>query len=767
VRAPALIAAVASLVVLLDLGGHLDGFERKTLDARYRFFASPGPHTGDIVILNISEEAIRMLEPFYGRWPWPRAVHADAIDYLEADGARAIGFDILFSERALRQEVDAATIGELKALAKNADLPEVRAELQRRLDAVDPALSDAWFVERVGRSSNVFQASVFHVAEDDLALDPGLAADEEQAVRIRSALSASAVPTRKRSRDPVFFNATVPFEALARASRGVGHINYLPDGDGVCRRFMPLAWLGQGEAAYPSLALIVAAALKGVPPKSIGTKDDRVVVGDIEIPLLPDGSALINYRGGRVTDDPGGRGKFESFYRHISYEAVLASADYVRAGKDPPLAKGTFANKVVLVTASAAGLADLRATPFSPVTPGVEIHANIIDNVLSGGFLRRLDGLAEKGYVLALALLVGAIAARTRPQVGAVAVALLASGVMGFHWALFGHGWVLPIVSVAVALVATYLGVVLLKYAAEEKEKTRIRAAFGHYLAPQVLEEVLRSPERLRLGGERRRVTVLFSDIEGFSSLSERLAAEEVAAILNEYLDRMMACIKQTGGTLDKFIGDAVMAEWNAPVAQPDHAARACETALLMAEETARLGEKWRAEGKPPLNMRIGINTGEMIVGNLGSSEIFDYTVIGDEVNVAARLEPLNKDFASRIAVSASTRGDAEAQRPGRFVFRRLVRVALKGKTAPLDVSELVGARDAVTAERMAAIGLFERGIDAYLARRFAEARTLFGQALEREPQDGPARRYLEQCTACEAAALPPDWQGVYVQESK
>lgn len=766
-RVPALIAVLASFVVFLDPGGHLDAFERKTLDARYRFFARPGPHTGDIVILHISEESIRTLEPFYGRWPWPRAVHADAIDYLEGDGARAIGFDILFSERALRQEVDAATIGELKALARNADLPEVRAELQRRLEAVDPALSDAWFVERVGRSTSVFQAAVFHVAADDVALDPGLAADEETAARIRSALSASAVSARAPSRAPIYFNATIPFEALARASRGVGHINYLPDGDGVCRRFMPLARLGAEEAAYPSLGLIVAAALKGIAPSAIGVGEDRVVVGDVEIPLLADGSALINYRGGRVASDPAGGSRFESFYRHIAYDAVLASADFVRAGKDPPLPKGTFANKVVLVTASAAGLSDLRATPFSPVTPGVEIHANILDNVLSGGFLRRMDGLAEQGYVLALALLVAAVGARTRPKVGATAVALLAAVLLGIHWALFAHGWVLPIVSLAVALAGTYLGVVLYKYAAEEREKTRIRTAFGHYLAPQVLEEVLRSPDRLRLGGERRRMTVLFSDIEGFSSLSERLAAEEVAALLNAYLDRMMGCIKRTGGTLDKFIGDAVMAEWNAPLAQPDHAARACETALLMTAEVAQLKEQWRAAGKPELAARIGVNTGEMIVGNLGSSEIFDYTVIGDEVNVAARLEPLNKDFGSRVAVAASTRAEAEAQRPGEFVFRRLARVALKGRTAPLDVHELVGSRDAVPAERIEAIRLFEQGLDLFFERRFAAARELFGQALARSPHDGAARRYLTQCAAYEEAPPAPDWQGVYVQESK
>ncbi len=691
-KSSALVALLASLAVFLDPGGQLDGFERKTLDARHRHFARPSPRTGDIVILEISEESIRALEPVYGRWPWPRAAHADAVEYLAADGASAIGFDILFPERSLRQEVDAATLAALRALAKNADLPEVRAELQRRLDEVDPGLSDDALVAQADRSGNVFQASVFHVGENDLALGRGAAADGATAARIRSALARSAVPARLGRREAVFFDATIPFEALARASRGVGHINYLPDSDGVCRRFMPLAWFGAEDTAYPSLALIVAARAMGIAPERIAVSADRVAVGDTEIPLLPDGSALIAYRGGRVANEPGGGSRFDSFYRYTPYDLVLASADLVRAGKEPVLPRGTFARKVVLVTASAAGLADLRATPFSPVTPGVEIHANVIDSILSGGSLRRLGGWTETGYVLALALIVGAVAARTRPATGAAAAATLAVLVVGAHWALFGHGWVLPIVSASFALGGTYLGAVVLRYVAEEREKRRIRAAFGHYLAPQVLEEVLRAPAGLRLGGERRRMTVLFSDIEGFSALSEQMAAEDVGALLNEYLDRMVACVEGTGGTLDKFIGDAVMAEWNAPVAQPDHAARACASALLMIDAVQALAGQWRAAGRPPLNVRIGINTGEMVVGNLGSRKIFDYTVIGDEVNVAARLEPLNKDFDTRIALAASTRAEAEAQRPGEFVFRRLASVTLKGKRAPLAVHRPPGA---------------------------------------------------------------------------
>jgi adenylate cyclase len=663
--------------------------------------------------------------------------------------------------------VDSGTIHQLKALAKNADIPEVRVELQHRLDTLNPELGDALFVSQVEQSKNVFHASVFHVGENDLALDANLRADDNTVAKIRSLLSTSAVPATPRRRDNMFFAATLPFHELAKASRGVGHINYIPDADGVCRRFMPLAWLGAQNIAYPSLSLIIAARVKGIPLDEIRLENDRLVVGDADIPLLADGSAMINYQGGRVTHEAAGKQKYASFYTYVPYESVIASADLIRAGKQPVLPRRTFKDKIVLITASAAGLTDLRATPFSPVTPGVEIHANIIDNILSRRFLRTMDGQTENMYIFVLALIVGVGTVWTRPYIGVAAVTALSALVIGLHHTLFDHGWALPVVNVSVAMVGTYLGVVLLKYVAEEREKKKIRSAFGHYLAPQVLEEVLRSPETLSLGGERRHMSVLFSDIEGFTSLSERMAAEDVSAMLNEYLDRMMTSIKETGGTLDKFIGDAVMAEWNAPTTQEDHAARACEAALLMMDEVRTLREKWRGERRPPLNVRIGVNTGEMVVGNLGSREIFDYTVIGNEVNVAARLEPLNKEFDTNIAVSVSTRDEAEIHRPGKFVFRRLARVALKGKTAPLDVYELVGRKETVEQERIEAIGIYGQGLDLFLEARFPEAKKLFEKAIEKYPGDAPSRTYMQLCALYQEHPPASDWGGTHIQRSK
>lgn len=756
-----------SFVVFIDPGKHLTSFEKKTIDARYLFYAQSTHHTNDIIVLNISEEAIKRFEPFYGRWPWPRSLHGEVVEYLTSDGATAIGFDIIFSEQSMRQEVDAATIHDLKALAKNTDIQEIRDELLYRLDALRPEINDMLFVSAVKNSGKVFQSSVFHANDNDIAEDPNLRADRSTTKKVTSALSKSDVAITRKHHQNVFFNVTVPFPKLAKASRGIGHINILPDNDGTYRRYPPFLWFKNTDIAYPSFPLIIAAEAKGIPLHSIRMLDDSLVLGDTVIPLLSDGSVMINYQGGTVVYDKDGKPRYESFYRYIPYDFVIASKDLIQAGKQPLLPLGTFKNKIVLVTTFAAGLSDFRATPFSPVTPGIEIHANIIDNILSKRFLRQVDGWNEKIYVSLLAIVIGIIAAASRPYIGFAVTLALTGAAIGLHWKLFEYGWALPIVNVSVTMVSTYLGVLLLKYISEEKEKRLIRFAFGHYLAPQVLENVLRSPNKLKLGGERRYMTVLFSDVEGFTALSEQMPPEEISAILNEYLGQMMQCIKRTGGTLDKFIGDAVMAEWNAPVTQEDHAARACETALFMMEALEILREKWKNEQRPPLNARIGINSGEMVVGNMGSKEIFDYTVIGTEVNTSARLEPLNKDFDTRIAVSESTRFEAEKHCSGKFSFRFLAKVALKGRNIPLNVYELLGQKYAIGREHLEAMEIYSEGLDLFFKARFSDAKKLFQKAVEKCPDDGPSKTYISLCEFYETNPPPSDWEGVYTQTSK
>lgn len=743
-------ALLAACLISLDPGGLLENFERRTLDARARYHARSTPFTGRIVILDISEDSIERLRPLYGRWPWPRSLHGELAEYLAADGATAIGFDLLFAEPVLRREVDTTDWEALAALSGSADLAEVRTELARRIDALQPGLGDREFVAAVARAGNVFQAAVFA---------PGAVTPSAAAPVLRPSVPLAAIGDAAMRAQ-----AILPFTGLAHASRGIGHINVVPDADGSYRRFMPLLWWGERAAAHPALGIAIAAHVKGVALASIKRQAMQLVIGDAVLPLMPDQSAWIHYQGGTLTRQADGGETFQSFYRHIPYEQVLATKDLLASGQPAPLARGAFRDKIVLVSAQAAGLSDLRATPFSPVTPGIELHANIIDSLLAGRSLRAPGAvpswLLMFGASLAIALLVRKLRLRL-----SVPLALATSGAfVAAVWFLYGQGWVLALVQPVAAMLLAGASVLLARTASAERERRRLRSAFGHYLAPSVLEEVLRAPDQLQLGGERRHMTVLFSDIAGFTTFSEQLPPEQVSALLNAYLDRMTACVTQTGGTLDKFVGDAVMAEWNAPLAQPDHAARACASALAMLEQV-RDPERSGASGA--FEIRIGINTGEMIVGNMGSHQIFDYTVIGNEVNTGARLEPLNKDFGTRIIVAAATRNEAEAQRPGHFAFRALGRVSPKGRVTPLEIHELAGWNASLEPALRESFAIFEEARAHYLAGRFEKALQLFRQALERRPEDGPSAIFAARCEEYLAHPPAPQWDGVFVQTEK
>lgn len=749
-KLPLLVALLATAAMSIDPGGQLENFERRTLDARARHYAAPTPFTERIVIVDITEESIERLRPFYGRWPWPRSLHGEVAEYLAADGAAAIGFDLLFAEQVMRREVDAADWENLAALAGSADLPEVRDELKRRIDALQPGLDDREFVASVAQAGNVFQAAVFA---------PGPRASGNA-----TALTGVTVPVAALSDATVREQAVLPFADLAQATRGVGHINVLPDADGTYRRFAPLLWWNERQAAYPALGVAIAAHVKGLPLASIRRQAAGLALGDVVLPLADDDSAWIRYQGGTLGHQADGTETFQSFYRHIPYEQVLASKDLLAAGQAAPLARDTFHGKIVLISAQAAGLSDLRATPFSPVTPGIELHANIIDNLLAGRFLRTPGAAIAFLLTLAGCLAVALFALKLRFRLGVPLALATTGGIASGAWLAYGQGWVLPLVKPLVAMTLSYGGILLARAANTERERRWLRTAFSHYLAPSVLEEVLRSPDKLHLGGERRCMTVLFSDIAGFTTLSEKLEPEEVSAFLNGYLDLMTACVAQSGGTLDKFVGDAVMAEWNAPLAQPDHAARACEAALLMLEQV-RLYRMAR-QNAGTLDIRIGINSGEMVVGNLGSHQIFDYTVIGDEVNTASRLEPLNKAFGTRIIVAGMTRREAEAHRPGYFSFRSLGRVSPKGRVEPLEIFELIDWTQKLDDAMRQRLAAFEEALDHYLARRFEEALRRFRRISE-QSQDAPAAHFAALCESHLAHPPPTDWNGAFVQTEK
>jgi adenylate cyclase len=347
-----------------------------------------------------------------------------------------------------------------------------------------------------------------------------------------------------------------------------------------------------------------------------------------------------------------------------------------------------FRGKIVLVGYTAAGLNDLRANPLSPIAPGVELHANAIDNLINRDFTRATPAAVAFPLIILLGTAFGVALDRTRSQLvsglfaagSIVAVVLLGYGALA-------AGYAVPAFTTALAIALTYVVTTVVKFVQEQRQTALLKMTFGRYVSPQILDHILAHPEKVQLGGERRDLTILFSDIRGFTSISEASEPEEVVEMLNEYLTRMVDILLKHGGTLDKFIGDAVMGFWNAPAADPDHARHAVACAVEMIEETARLRERWESEGKASLRIGIGINTGEAVAGNIGSERVFGYTVIGDAVNLASRLEGKNKDYVTEIIVSESTL----ERMGGGFETVYLDDVKVKGKEQAVKIYEVKG----------------------------------------------------------------------------
>ncbi|MBI2370849.1 MAG: CHASE2 domain-containing protein, partial [Deltaproteobacteria bacterium] len=412
----------------------------------------------------------------------------------------------------------------------------------------------------------------------------------------------------------------------------------------------------------------------------------------------------------------------------------------VLAGKVPPEA---LRDKMVLVGATAIGIYDMRVVPFGGDYPGVEVHANVIDNILHQQYLQRPGwaAAADVAAILLLALALGLLLRRLRPLPGlGLAVAALVLWTYASYFA-FTQGYWLSEVYPGLSVVLSYLGVTVYRFMGEEREKRVVKEAFQTYVSAAVVDEMLRDPGKLKLGGDKQVLTVLFSDIRGFTPVSERLAPDLLVRLLNEYFTEMTDVIFRQEGLLDKYIGDAVMAVFGAPLPQPDHPARACETALGMVEALRGLHPRWAAEGLPQLRARVGVNTGPMVVGNLGSERRFEYTVVGDSVNLAARLEQLNNVYGTDIIIGEATR-EAVADR---FICRELDLVRVKGKTEQVRVYELLGRQGENGAWRER-IALFEAALQAYRQGQWAEALALWEKLLALVPDDTPSQVFAERC---------------------
>jgi adenylate cyclase len=452
-------------------------------------------------------------------------------------------------------------------------------------------------------------------------------------------------------------------------------------------------------------------------------------------------------------------------FRYVSAADVLAAIDRPADAARFGIADGLFKDKIVFVATITAGTYDLKSTPLSQRSPGVEVHATAVQNMIAR---QRVEPVAAAWRMLVLlagtfVAAAGTVLPARLPSkvIGGLAGPLLVLGVTAGLFLGDDVRWLPAGAATIAAALAAFAGLAW-SYLTELRQRRLIARAFAQYVSKDVVDEMLKDPRKIALSGDRRDMTVMFSDIANFTGVSERLDVEGVAAMLNFYLEEMSRVILDQDGTLDKYIGDSIMSFWNAPTGQPDHARRACHAALEMRRREERVGPTLRELAGEPVYSRFGVNSGPMIVGNMGSSAKFNYTVLGDSVNLAARLESANKIYGTRILISQAT---AELV-AGRFVVRKVDLIRVKGKQTPMAVFELIaeGEADAATAEL---VSRYERALSLYQTRQFDDAYGVLENIAKGCPADGPTATLMRRIEAFRTAPPPADWDGVFVAKEK
>ncbi|HOI74641.1 MAG TPA: adenylate/guanylate cyclase domain-containing protein [Syntrophales bacterium] len=699
--AAGVIGALAALLFFLP--GWLDRWEAKTWDARVNMLARPSPATPKIRVILLDQNSLDWGKNENGlSWPWPREVYSTIIQFCQRTGVRSLAFDVLFTEPSKYGVADdqafAAAIGNYKHF--------VGAVFLSRTAGTE----ETWPPFAPAPVSNI------------------------------EGLEAWLAETGHRP----FPRASFPVPEISSASALLANVQHDPDFDTVYRR-AAMFEVFDGRV-IPSLAL--AGYLTAHPGTLLKIAPGRFTVGEREIPVDGRGKVILNFRG------PSGT--------HKAYNAasIIRSELQLQAGEKPVIENlEDFRDAYVLFGFSAPGLYDLRPTPVSGIYPGVEISATMLDNLLAGDFMRPVHTVPVAVLTLLMALLTGVATSRARGIAKSVLVyAVVICAPLILCAVAYRLGFWLPIVVQEAGVVVTLFSAGLIYYTTEGRQKMFIKSAFKQYLSHAVIEQIIEHPERLKLGGERRMLSIFFSDLEGFTTISEGLDPEALTNLLNVYLSAMTDIVHEEGGTVDKYEGDAIIAFWNAPLEQPDHAVRCVRAALRCQAKLAEMRPGFKKSIGKDLKMRIGINTGYAVVGNMGSSTRFDYTMIGDAVNLAARLEGINKQFGTYTMISQTT----NEQMAGAFPVREISRVAVVGRREPVVVYEPY-LPEALDAEKQSVIRRFSEAVALFYRGDFTEALVRF-ESLEED--DAPSRFYVAKCR--ELIEHPPsDWQGVWVITSK
>jgi len=731
----------------------LQSVEQSSLDLRFEM-RGQRPHDDRIVIVGIDEKTLQAI----GSFPFPRNNYAKLVNQLSSGGASVIAFDETFPD----PESNSAQQS-LERLKKEIGANATPSLIQQVNELEVASDQDAKFASALKGAGNVLLAHIFldsqpnpKLAEEYFNIVWAHVFPQVLKVNKRGAADFDMGLAWSKNGGRVMAGAEANITKLAEAATSFGFINIKPDPDGTLRHAL-LMMRYQDQDFFPSLDLEVVRKYENIRDQDIAAYIapgglERIQFGRHTLRHARDGSALINYTGPYHT------------YQHYPMSDVIS-------GAVPP---ETFRDKIVLIGPTALGIGDMRNTPFAnqdPVYMGVEVHANIIDNVLHNeekgrGFLQRTSyqEMADLGFIVLFGLGFGLLFSRVTPLYSTILVLLTLAGYGWFVYFGFAEkGQWFSFVIPAGTLAAGYAAITSVRMIREESEKRKIRKTFSQYLSPGVIELIEKDPEKyIRPGGEEKELSVLFSDIRGFTTISEGLTPDELVQLLNEYFGKMTDIVFATDGTLDKYIGDAIMAFWGSPYPQADHAFRSCSCALQMVRGLAELNSKWRASGHPPIAIGIGLNTGLVNVGNMGSARRLSWTVMGDNVNLASRLEGITKEYHVQLVISEATYRHVASQ----FVCRELDKIRVKGKNLPVTIYELMDvAAEKSTYEPL--LARFDEAMAAYRGQKWSQAAAKFVDILVEFPEDGPSKVFLERAMEFSENAPKGEWDGVYVMKTK
>ncbi len=695
------IGLIAMLVTqVLQSEKLLEQWEYSTWSWRQRYLAKPSAFSKEIKIILLDQTSLDWGASQNGlSWPWPREVYSLLLNFLHRAPAKLIAFDILYSEPSVYGVADDEKFAQ--AVEKNPVLLPVFLGQQTRQHLHWPEKLPASPVKIIAKENGLQQSAII----------------EQEKI-----------------------NASFPIPRLANASKLLAHVSEQADEDGVFRRFSLLHIFDR--QIIPSLGLGAFLYLKT--DKNLSFADHSFQTGEQSLSTDAQGRIILKFRGRSGT------------HQSFNVASIIQSELHLQAGEPANINPAVFKDKYVFIGFSAPGLKDLRPTPIDGDYPGVEIHATLLDNLLAGDSIKQID---SKVFWLGVLLL--AIAASYSIIFSSSVVWLVASFAffiilpvcLGFALYELNYWW--HIIATEVAVILALVSSVTLNYLTEGKQKRFIRSAFNQYLSTEVINQILEDPSRLTLGGEKRESSILFSDIEGFSTISEKLTPEQLVQLLNEYLTDMTDIIMEEGGTLDKYEGDAIIAFWNAPILQKDHAIRACRAVLRCQRKLAMRREEFNQRFGSWIKVRIGMHTGDVVVGNIGSKQRFDYTMLGDAANLASRLEGANKYFGTYTMISESTWLQTHQQ----FSGREIGTLKVVGRNTSVKVFELLGFKE----ERLSPdIVKFNQGLEFYKHADLKRAAVIFAEL----PEDPVARVYLNRCLK-EQDNVPENWTGIWVLDEK